>query len=207
MEHSEYKPGDFVVGKYNEMGSPIKPGKIHGDPEEIADLQMMIMEHGGRTGGRPLPAPSVTVKKDTKKSKKKTQRYAVDAEPTKPLAESYNDYHPPVGAREQLLLANTVEEPAFQQTAPRVIKRKIAFHNQLGKIKMQVEDVLESDMAFCIVFTHEDDVIFTPKPGETLKMTDLNGVDHNVYFADSLFTWTDHTKQLMILFKTDGDAE
>lgn len=103
-----------------------------------------------------------------------------------------------------------VEEPIIQQIEPLIInekpkvkKKAVYLHNQLGKIKLFVEEVLNSEMAYCLIFSSEDDIIFVPNPAETLNFTDEMGDTTSVYYADTLFSWTDGIKKLMILFKSN----
>lgn len=179
---TEYKPGDYIVGRYSENGSIIKPGKLVGDSEEIESLQKTIIEHSGRSGGRLLGTPDKPKKAKLPKSKL--------VKTSKPIAKE--DI-----AEESLFPMSFKEEPK-QESPP----KRIYLQNQMGRIKLVVEDILENDMAFCLVFKNDDDIVLVPKAGETLIMVDPEGEEHLVYFADALFTWTDRVKKLMILFKT-----
>ncbi len=175
MQYPDAKPGDYIVGSYHDMGRELKPGKGIGDPDETMSLQEMILEHGQRTGGKPLSDKKITGKKGVKKKK------VADPEP------------------EMINIWDKVREEKVVEKSNE--KKYIYLFNKLGKIRLSVETVLECEAAYCVVFRSEDDVIFTPNPGETLNMINLDGDEVTVYFANSMFNWIDGVKQLMILFK------
>jgi hypothetical protein len=179
MEHSEYRPGDYVVGSYTDSGLPLEEGEVQGSSREIQKLQQSIVDHAMKTGGVLL---------NDAKPQKKTKKAA------KPIIAEVV----PVVAKTQY-----IEAPVIKELPPKA--KKIYLYNAMGRIKLQVEDVLENEMAFCVIFSCEDDMIFIPKPGETLTMVSPDGNEHAVYFADTIFPWTDNVKQLMILFKATGD--
>jgi hypothetical protein len=179
MDNSQFKAGDFIVGHYNDFGAEIKPGKLHGDTEDVHDLQKMIIEHSARTGGI-IHKTEVKIKPTRGRKKSVPQKQSYPTEPIQTIIE------PP---------------PVLSIDSSRKRKKSVYLFNALGKIKLNVEEVLESEMAYCLVFANEDDMIFVPKAGETLTFINNNGAEQSVYFANSIFTWVDQTKQLMILFK------
>lgn len=192
MDHSEFKPGDYIVGSYSSNGQQLKAGKVVGDQNDAQELQQMMIDHAGRTGGSALPVTSKHVTKPKGRPKNK-------APALKELEDGRQDYTRPL-----LQYEAPVEEPKQEYTkAPQAKRYPIFLYNQMGKIKMQVEGILESDMAFCLVFREEDDIVLYPKAGESLKLIDVAGNEHEVYYADSSFTWLDDTKKLMVLFKNN----
>lgn len=180
ITHSEFRPGDYVVGSYTESGTPIKKGKVVGDEDDVNSLQRMIEQHASRTGSK-LPNATPTKKAKITKSKK--------------IIEPQEEYQPRLQEVEE-----KKEQPIIVKTVP---KRPVQFHSNMGKIKMFVEDILECEIAFCLVFASEDDLIFIPNPGETLKMVTDNNNEYSVYYASSSFTWLDNSRKLMILFKSE----
>lgn len=192
IEHEYMKMfGDVVVGKYMEDGTPIKASSVTHDAEELAKRQKMYNQHAARSDGAELlEVVKTSVKKGRKSS---TPKKVVKAKNSGDYPEELT---PAVTARE-------VEQEFTKKPEPMVKKKAVYLHNKMGKIKMQVEAVLESEMAYCLVFNNEDDMIFTPNAGETLNFTDVQGDTTAVYYADTLFSWTDGNKKLMILFKTD----
>lgn len=191
MEYPNSKPGDYVVGSYHENGNQIKPGKVQGDQDQITDLQEMFASHGERMGGRLLTKATTKVTKSKKKPKK-----VVVEEDEEPEFKSLWEH---VQAKKE-----GDSRSHSENEHPRT-KKFIYLFNKLGKIKLNVEEVLECEQAYCLVFRDEDDMIFTPNAGETLSMINLQGDEVTVYYANSLFTWTDGKKQLLILFKKDDD--
>jgi hypothetical protein len=185
MTNSEYKPGDYVVGRYSENGAKIKDGKLVGDSDEVAELKSMLSDHAKRTGGQPLKSEVVPAKKVAKKKAKPSNII--------PMPTMGFDEEPPFEP-----------EPDYKPTIKKS-KKQISFLSQMGKIKMTIEDIIECEMAFCIIFSEEDDIIFSPKSGETLTMITPEGNEHQVYFSNTVFTWVDGTKQLMVLFKIDDE--
>ena len=183
-----FKPGDFIVGRYNDQGGVIKPGKASGDAEDIAELQKMMMDHGARTGGRVLPKNTIIAKTNTRKGKKKKIEPKEEIEFKEDESPFWEDapteYQPPVDNKP-------------------VRKKYIYLYNKLGKIRLSIEDLLENEQAYCVVFRSEDDLIFVPNAGETLTMITPDGSEVSVYYANALFTWSDHNKQLMVLFKNN----
>ena len=171
--------GDVVVGSFNNSGKRIKNATATRSQEEVTKMQQQYLQHASRSAGATPLEINVTSGK-SKKKKNKTQPVTV------------------------------VEEPIIQQIEPLIInekpkvkKKAVYLHNQLGKIKLFVEEVLNSEMAYCLIFSSEDDIIFVPNPAETLNFTDEMGDTTSVYYADTLFSWTDGIKKLMILFKSN----
>lgn len=190
-EHEYMKMfGDAVVGSYNDKtGKMIKSAKITLDPEALAARQKMYSAHASRVEGASI-IPQAKVVKKGKKSKEVKKRDYPDVEPA-PI--QWGVPIPP-----------DPEQPIITGRAtPIAPKRPVYLHNQMGKIKMYVEDVLDSEMAYALIFANEDDMIFIPNAGETLNFVNLSGDSYKVYFANTVFNWTDDVKRIMILFKTD----
>lgn len=186
-----FKPGDYIVGKYSEMGKPIKDGKVFdgGDDEEAYKLKEMFANHGRNSGGSFLPQTktSITQKKKVKKQKAKEEDPVV-----KPLWETLSNIEP-----------ESLDAPKIEKISKPTQKKYIYLYNKLGKIRLTVESVLECEQAYCLVFYSIDDLIFTPNPGETLTLIIDTNTEVPVYYPNSSFTWIDGEKQLMILFKVD----
>ncbi len=182
-----FKPGDYIVGKYNDMGAQIKSGKVIGDEEEVLDLRDMVINHGNHTGGVPLF--TAKTKQTVKKEKKKKPAKVEDVE-YKPLCDKVEP--------EPLDPTPKIEKINKPQS-----KKYIYLYNKLGKIRLTIESLLECEQAYCVVFYSIDDLIFTPNPGETLTLIIDNDTEVPVYYPNASFSWIDGEKQLMILFKTD----
>jgi len=174
--------GDTVTGEYREDGKLIEAGQST-NPAKKEKMQKMFAMSAAMAGATLLPQANIATT-EKKKPGRKVKNKQAEALPI-PI--------PVVNEIPERMVTTVVDKPAT--------KRHVYLHNQMGKIKMAVEDVLECDMAFCLVFPHEDSVIFTPNAGETLNFVDPSGETHSVYYADTLFSWTDSVKSLMILFK------
>ena len=187
-----FKPGDYIVGKYNDMGNQIKAGKVYdaGDDEEAYKIKEMFANHGRSAGGTLLPTAKTSV---TQKKKVKKPKLTEKEEPVAPLWESLSKIEP-----ESLDPTPKIEKINKPQQ-----KKYIYLYNKLGKIRLTVESVLECEQAYCLVFYSVDDLIFTPNPGETLTLIIDTNTEVPVYYPNSSFTWIDGEKQLMILFKVD----
>lgn len=181
--------GDVVVGRYAVNGVQLKESKITLSPEEQERKTKMFAQSAARFEGASL-LPTEKAKKPgkPKKALKRVVRDEIEI-----MAESEG------------LPVFDVEEtiPVKQATVKK--KKTIYLHNQLGKIRMQVEDVLDSEMAYALVFASDEDVVLTPQAGETLNFVDTEGDTHQVYFADTIFYWVDGIKRIMILFKKDKE--
>lgn len=196
MYHEFLQSGDVVVGAYTEDGKQFKSGITPDDKVEI-ERKREILARSAQTGGGQLLAPikasikSGKAAKPIKVAKRDVKIKSDNPEPLTPAitAQQLKSEHP--SARLNPILSTS----SYSQT--------VYLHNKLGKIKMKVENVLSCEMAYCLVFNSEDDVIFTPNPGETLSFIDADGDSHEVYYANTLFNWTDGVKRIMILFKRD----
>lgn len=182
------QPGDFIVGRYNEMGKELKAGKLEGDEEQIAAMKEMLTEHAGRSGGREMTKTTITKKIPKKKG----------PVPNKPVKDDIMYEEPD----EPKPFYVNIEQPkqSFNQNNR---KKYIYLYNKLGKIKLSIESLIECEQAYCVVFYTEDDLIFVPNPAETLTMVTPDGDEVLVYYANTLFTWIDHVKQLLVLFKVN----
>ena len=181
--------GDVVVGSYAENGVQLKESRLTLSGDELARHQKMFAQSASRfEGASLLPTPKAKKPGKTKKVAKRAVRDEIDI-----MAESEG------------LAVYEVDEPIIPTPVKVVTSKKktIYLHNKLGKIRMQVEDVLDSEMAFALVFASDDDIVLTPQPGETLNFVDPQGDTYQVYFANTVFDWTDGIKRIMILFKQD----
>lgn len=182
--------GDVTPGEYSEDGRLLKAGIVT-NPEMQEKLANMYAISAARMGGEMLPDQ----KKRAGKAKKVPKRNII----------ARNDDPGPL---DLVAIQKEVDTEQTVKLAKIIPTQKLAvyLHNKMGKIKMQVETVLDSTMAYCLVFANDDDVIFTPNAGETLNFTDQHGETTAVYYTDTLFSWIDGQKKLMILFKTNDDT-
>ena len=83
----------------------------------------------------------------------------------------------------------------------RVVLHTVQFENDFGKIRAKVEQVIEHEHAFMLVFTDEDAVVFEPKTGESLVFHTDDRRVFSVYYPGVTFNWPADDKKFMILFK------
>jgi hypothetical protein len=186
--------GDVIPGEYSAEGKLLKPGKaLH--PENQKKIEAMYAMSAMMAGGVLLPDAQKKANKATKPKKAPKRNVIARDDDPGPL-------NPTITQAELDREQDFIPAESVKANIP-VQKHAVYLHNALGKIKMQVEAVLDSEMAYCLVFSSEDDVIFIPNPGETLKFVDQRGDTNPVYYANTLFNWTDGYKKLMILFKQD----
>lgn len=186
--------GDVVVGEYTENGQMITPPSAT-DPAKQAKISEMYAMSAALGGGKLLPEKKARAKygSSVKAGKRNVKARDTEPEPLTPaITQAEVDNEPEL-----------IHTSGYLQVIPNSTKYFVYLHNKLGKIKLKVDAVLDSEMAYCLVFRSEDDVIFTPNAGETLQFTDIRGDTSSVYYADTLFNWIDGTKKLMILFKSN----
>jgi len=188
--------GDSITGEYTDAGGVLKEAIIT-NPEQRDKLAKAFAMSAAMGGGTLLPGnDNKPVKKIKATPKRKVKANNKDVPPLTPaLTQLEVDMEPPH------MPPKRTHTTGFLQTGD--TKRFVYLHNQMGKIKMSVLDVLESSMGYCLVFANDDDLIFTPNVAETLNFTSIDGNTTPVYYADTLFTWLDDTKKLMILIKAD----
>lgn len=184
--------GDVVVGRYNDFGGRIEDSKTIGDSEDLERIQKELSRHA-EISGATLMKPPIPIKPGRYSDKKKPGKLLITKKDIKEAmqAKLTND--------QAAVVASVKQEPKKKMT--------VYLHNALGKIKLSVEAVLESEMAYCLVFANDDDVIFVPNAGETLTFINTFNKEFPVYYTNTLFSWTDGIKQLMVLFKDDSDKE
>lgn len=181
--HDDLRLGDLVVGSYTPDGKVKEPGFVYGNTDQLEEIADRVKQHAALSGALEVKHVGNKKLKPVKvKPKKKVKEEPVVEEPV-------------------------VEEIEYEEEPAPVAKRKkhIFFQNGMGKIKLSVLDVLECDMAFCLVFENDDDLIFTPSAGETLTFMDLYNNKHDVYYTDALFSLPPDNKKLMILFKKNDE--
>lgn len=188
----EYLNGfDVVVGSYSKNGKQIDEPIVL-NPAKKTKIAEMYARSAALGGASLLPTVTTNTKPAKKQRAKQTKLVTptIDVESLLPVVNESSYTH-------------STLETQFVKPVTEIPKMFVYLHNQMGRIKMAVEAVLDSEMAYCLVFTNEDQVIFIPNAGETLKFTNHKGDTADVYYADTLFNWTDGMKKLMILFKAD----
>lgn len=199
--NSSYRVGDIIVGSsdpnksvYSATGQKIAQGgvEVFGNPKDIKqiseDLTRSMMRHGGEV----LP-----VKQD--KSKKTISRKGIKKKSNSSFSASID--------REIRYTPSYVEIEAEQIKEVPVVLEIVQFENSFGNIKAKVEHLVESELAFMLIFTDEDAMVFEPRIGETLVLRKADRQKHEVYYPGVTFDMPDTSKKLMILFKVPESTE
>lgn len=191
-----YQPGDYIAPKFNDNGSKIQKGRVFGDKSEVISMSQRIAKHALATGSM-LPvttseedSPPIIAPKTTKK--KLTKSKPPIKEEQLPTLRIDSDFANSSGVKSSITSAPTI----FSQSVDKIIN--IVFSSKLGKIKVSVEEVLEEETAFCLVFNNEREVRFEPQQGEILDITHA-GKKHSIMYPGFLFGYGE--KRLMILAK------
>lgn len=210
----------YVVGSFNDLGGEVKPGSIVGNFGDTDKLKEVYEQHAGKQGelntrtivknnkpgakskrGRPKKkAPSYNKPEKSLFDEILNNASDLEHEPLEPVDTEYSD-------RNEYLKESEPEN-----------KIRVTFSNNFGSIRVKVAGIMDCPMAYGLIFSCEDDIIFIPKPAETLSLT-MNGVEQLVYYPDVLFSLPNSNKKIMILFKqkdssyepddtlsTDGDS-
>jgi hypothetical protein len=178
------RTGDLVVGLsdpsksvYSKTGAMLNPNgvAIYGDEGDIEAKKEMFLTSAKLQGGEAVKI----VDKKVKKSRAKTT-------PTKVYREVEKDV-------EKISVTLDERQPTELKT--------IQFENQFGRIKAKIEHLAEEELAFMLIFTNDDMVVFEPKVGESLTLHTPDRSSFEVYYPGVMFSYPDSSKKLMILFK------
>jgi hypothetical protein len=201
MEHnyntSIFKTGDLVVGSsdpnksvYSDNGTKLIPDgvAVYGNKKDIerisSDFTRSVTMHGGVL----VTAKNTTTSEKSKSSSKKTVKKKIKNTP--PV------YSVPATT---LQYQEEEEEPVKPQLLT------VQFENSFGKIKAKVEYVVENELAFMLIFSNEDAMVFEPKIGETLLLYTPNKIKYEVYFPGVIFNSPEDSRRFMVLFKTPNE--
>lgn len=194
---SSFKTGDLVIGStdpgksvYSATGSKIiNDGvSIYGNPHALEEQTKEITMSAMRSGGKPM-----TINKTKKGGKKSVKSSAT------------------VNRNPQIMPSPFVDPFSFNQyedsrpVEQEVLLHSVQFENDFGKIRAKVEQVIEHEQAFMLVFTDEDAVVFEPKIGETLTFHKDDRKAFEVYYPGVTFNWPVDNKKFMILFKLPSE--
>ena len=195
---SHYKPGDMVVGSpvhntpvFAADGRKLvdNPYQIAGDPDSLNKTAEDILRMSLAIGAS---LPDKPTKEQTVKKVKKGKIKPTSVEPQVKSSSFNLPFFTPY---------ETVEQPVKRDVS--VEHKTIFFQNDFGKIKMKVEEVVEHDLGFALIFSNEDDIVFEPKAGETLLFLDPSKHAHKVLYTGITFTWHNGEWCVMILVKAE----
>lgn len=185
------KTGDLVIGNsdpskavFSNNGKKLNDGVFFaGSEASLEEIADSMVKTAVRAGAKIEPMK----KSKTKKQAKSTYTRTVPI--TKGIQEKEEDRH-----------ISTLES-STRLAAQSVKKETITFENSFGRMRVTVENILEHDFAFLLVFTDSQQLIFEPKVGESLALQLQSGDSYQVYYPGVIFDWPDRVKKAMLLFK------
>ena len=189
QDNNIYRTGDIVIGSsdpgksvYSPTGEKlIESGvAIFGSPEDLEGQYKDIVRSATMSGGKKIPVQQATPIKKAKKTKNSSR--------TSEFTQTWQSF-----------TAEPIEPPAIKL-------KTIQFENDFGKIKAKVENVLNHEQAYMLIFSDEDSVVFEPKVGEQLVLHTEYGAE-SVYYPGVTFNWPQSAKKLMILFKVPAEDQ
>ncbi len=211
-DSSMYRVGDIIIGSpdpsksvYSTSGSKINPEgvSLFGSDAELTARAKDLARSAVMAGGIPLPithgkSSSLPSRQSKKKMTKNVKQSSFSADSYVAAVSHELGHHNNY---------NTAAEPSPTSYEPVRPQVTVQFENDFGKIKSKVENIVEHDLAFMLVFTDEDSVVFEPKIGEllALHMPDKRRID--VYYPGVTFDSPDSSKKFMILFKVPAEEQ
>ena len=208
-DNSMYRVGDIVIGSsdpsksvYSITGTKINPEgvSLYGSDKDLTARAKDLARSAVMAGGIPIPITQGNSSSiQNKKLKKKTTKTNIQE------AFSRENYMASVSHE----IGNYVKSDgaAYVPQEPVRTQSTVQFENDFGKIKSKVESIVEHDLAFMLVYSDEDSVVFEPKVGELLAihMPDKRRIE--VYYPGVTFDSPDNSKKLMILFKVPAENQ
>lgn len=195
--HSPIRTGSdigYVVGSFTNEGKPIKEGTFTSSEGEVLKLAKAYDSHASRVAEFNPDTVTTKTKRKKKGRPKSTVTEAVIQKNVEDRPFQFFDFSE---SDEQ----GEIARPPTGISAP-VKSKRVKFSNKFGDIKVAVESVLNCSMAIGLIFSSEEDLVFTPKAGEALQLT-VDDITHNVYYPNVLFSLPGGSKKLMILITTD----
>lgn len=196
QESAYNKVGDVVVGSsdpskavYSDRGTKLTrdAAVVVGDPSRLQSLANNLTKSALSNGGIPIDIGSSGEGKGT--TKKKVRKKVVQSYPT----ETYQD---PVS-----FMAEAYQAPITKEQV------SIQFENDFGRMKAKIEDFVDHELAYMLVFSDEDAMVFEPKVGEKLILHTPSRQRVDVYYPGVTFDSPDSSKKFMILFKLPDEEE
>jgi len=185
IDDTYVQPGDLVIGNRDPLkavfaadGRRLTNGvTMAGSEKELENIKQQSLNHALKTGGTHTKPNFISTQTKNKKIKKNNSQKNIQV----PI-DVYEDFEP-------------IEVPLVKNRVELVI-----FENSFGRMRVQVQNILEHDLAFLLIFSDASQVIFEPKVGESLTFTRA-GEKFNVYYPGVIFDWTTGDEKAMILFK------
>jgi hypothetical protein len=215
------KIGDYTVGKYDENGKKLTPGKFVGTRDQVEELRSKYESHAA-SKGEPLVVPDETKKKSKKRKLKistpTVNKYAseepgyltTDLEEESSVMEDMGKTagKPNPDAVTRLIELLQKKEDDFQEEEKKpVTKKSVFFNHEFGANKLKVIDLISTAVGFMLIFENEDDISFYPKANGTYSFVNHEGEEFLVFYPGLLFDWTDNVKKVMILIRLYDEPE
>ena len=184
-------PSDYVVGQYDEQGRKTRRGGAAGGTTTEAQIRSRLarfMQNRGEPLMLPKPpapvaAPVVTIKaKRGRKAKiaEVVELPAADCVQAEVKPAQAESYYTPTTANSNV----------------------IVFDTSYGKIKVMTQAVMETETGVALLFSHADEVRFTPEQGSELNVT-INGKAIKLMYLGMTFQWFNSPQQLMVFIKSE----
>lgn len=198
---SAYRLGDIIVGSsdpnksiYSATGQKIVQDgvEVYGNPKDIKKISEELTRSMMRHGGELIPQKQ-------EKTKKTVSRKGIKKKSNSSFS----------GMMSRSNLNDASYEPEYTEPVKEspVVLETVQFENSFGNIKAKVEHLVESELAFMLIFTDEDAMVFEPRIGETLVLRKPNRQKQEVYYPGVTFDMPETSKKLMILFKVPETTE
>jgi hypothetical protein len=193
----------FVVGKYNPDGKRKTQGEMVGGSGEATRLNKLLLE-SMRRGGELLPDFFMSSEGPIKLQPTQSYTPTMQTNPTnkakgkhKKIKEQTHNY--PKSPEPANTLPSPVYEAAPQKIKPHP-KKLIEVLVDFGKIKMMVDEIIETTDAFALIFESKDYITCEPDKGHKLVLL-YNGSKFKVMYLGILFKWIDSEQQVMLFIK------
>jgi len=208
-DNSMYRVGDIVIGSsdpsksvYSITGTKINPEgvSLYGSDKDLTARAKDLARSAVMAGGIPIPiTQGGASNSSSQKTKKKTTKTG------KQEAFSRESYMANVS--HEIGNYTNQHNAAYVPQEPVRIQSIVQFENDFGKMKSKVESIVEHDLAFMLVYSDEDSVVFEPKLGELLAIHTPDKRRIEVYYPGVTFDSPDSSKKLMILFKVPAENQ
>jgi hypothetical protein len=183
------KTGDLVIGNtdpakavFSANGKKLTEGVFSvGSDSSIDEIKNSMIRNATNAGAKTTIVKKNKIRKQTKN---------IQVKPSS-APKAYREVFEDVQYNQQQKTA----EPEYSLKSQSVI-----FENSFGRMRVNVENILEHDFAFLLVFSDSSGLIFEPKIGETLKFS-TGMLSSEVYYPGVIFDWPDGVKKAMLLFK------
>lgn len=194
--------GDYVVPQYDENGRRLTSGAIVGglNTQSVITkkISRMFEAKGDRIGTPKIVLKQPAITPPLVGPKPKTAK----AKAAKKVAAVVQPEEVPVQFEPEPLHQFEPEPTPFTPAPKSIV---VVLGSKLGKIKVAVNAVLESETGLCLVFEDEDRISYEPEQGSELTITMPDKRNVNVMAMGLRFKWYGSKQQLMTFIKTEKE--